>query len=282
MRRLLLAIVFGGSAWAAAIVVSGGIVVPLGLTVLRARAPERPLALVFVALLAYAVFFRETFSRELRRGQDFLESRATLLAAAGAIALAGYAVWYGTFTAGGADSYGYVNQAYQWYHRELPQPVPLSLALPFSASDMIQTPLGYRLGPCRAAAPSSRPHRLSCAFMMAVSLLAGACGPYLVTPFFAAVLVWATFALGRRTGGPLVGLLAAGIILTSPVVLFQSVAPMSDIAAAALWTASLAAALVRARRSAWTTGLLTALGLSGRTCSRSWSCRSARILFSQR
>src|SRR3954453_13023894 len=96
-RRLLLAIIFAGSAWAAAIVVSGGIVVPLGVTVLRGRAPERPLTLVLVALIAYAVFFKETFRKELRTVRALVESRAAVLAILCSVALAGHAVWYGTF-----------------------------------------------------------------------------------------------------------------------------------------------------------------------------------------
>jgi 4-amino-4-deoxy-L-arabinose transferase-like glycosyltransferase len=98
--------------------------------------------------------------------------------------------------------------------------------------------------------------------MMAAAVrVAGVCGPYLVVPLFAALLVWLTFLWGRRTAGPAAGLIAAIIVLTSPVVLFQTLWPMSDIPAAALWTGAAVAALTASRRGALGTGLLTAAGL---------------------
>ena len=58
--------------------------------------------------------------------------------------------------------------------------------------------------------------------MMAAALVFGACGPFLVVPLCAALVVWLAFLLGRRTGGPWAGILAALLVATSPIVLFQS------------------------------------------------------------
>ena len=75
----------------------------------------------------------------------------------------------------------------------------------------------------------------------------GACGPFLVSPVFAALFVWLTFRLGTRAGGPTAGLVAALLVSTSPVVLFQTVWPMSDVPAAAVWTGAALVALGFAR-----------------------------------
>src|SRR5258708_9612495 len=97
--------------------------------------------------------------------------------------------------------------------------------------------------------------------MMAAALASGACVPVGVAPLCSALVVWLTFLLGRRTGGPWAGLLAAMFVVTSPIVLFQSMWPMSHIPAAALWTGAALAALGGSRRSSLTAGLWTAAGL---------------------
>jgi hypothetical protein len=97
--------------------------------------------------------------------------------------------------------------------------------------------------------------------IMAAALTLGACGPYLVVPVFAALLVWLTFVWGRRVAGPLAGLIAALFILTSPTVVFQTLWPMSDVPSGAMWTAAAIAATTGTRRSAVAAGLLTAVAL---------------------
>jgi hypothetical protein len=83
-------------------------------------------------------------------------------------------------------------------------------------------------------------------------------GIFLVTPMAAAVLVWCAFLVGRHLGGPVAGAFASVAIATSPIVLFQAMQPMNDIATTALWMAVLAAAatLEEPRRS-WVMGALT-------------------------
>jgi hypothetical protein len=188
-------------------------------------------------------------------------ARAALpIAVAGALALGAVSVKYGSFTAGGSDSYGYVSEAYGWVRGELPSPIPLPYALPFANSDMMQIPLGYHEGP--------RPHTMVPTYAPGVPLLmaagilvGGVCGPFLVTPICAAALVWFTFLLARRAGGELTGAVAAIVIAATPVVLFQAVAPMSDIPAGAFWTAALWFALSGSRTNAVAAGVCTAIGL---------------------
>src|SRR5260221_408382 len=64
---------------------------------------------------------------------------------------------------------------------------------------------------------------------------------FLVVPVFAAVAVWLTFLLGRRLDDGVTGASASLLLATSPIFLYQSVQPMSDVPAAALWLAALTA-----------------------------------------
>ena len=93
--------------------------------------------------------------------------------------------------------------------------------------------------------------------MMAAALVLGACGPLLVVPLCAGLVVWLTYRLGRRTGGPWAGLLAAAFVMASPIVVLQSMWPMTDVPVAALWTGAAVAAVGGTRRSAFATGLWT-------------------------
>ena len=52
---------------------------------------------------------------------------------------------------------------------------------------------------------------------------------FLVTPLSGALLVWVTFAIGRRLDSDALGLAAAWLVATSPAVLAMLVAPMSDV-----------------------------------------------------
>jgi hypothetical protein len=97
--------------------------------------------------------------------------------------------------------------------------------------------------------------------MMAAFLVFGACGPYLVVPVCAGLVVWLAFALGRRAGGPWTGILAALFVATSPVVGFQAIVPMSDVPSAALWTGAAYAALGDRRRDALACGAWVGAGL---------------------
>jgi hypothetical protein len=90
---------------------------------------------------------------------------------------------------------------------------------------------------------------------------AGPVGPYLIVPLCAGLFVWITFVLARRMAGPLAGVAAASIAASSPVVLFLSLWPMSDVPAGAAWTAAAAATLTSSRRGAVVAGICTALGI---------------------
>jgi hypothetical protein len=228
--------------------------------VIRARGAFRPLAICLTLLLVYVLLHADEFMRVSDRVASLLARRASLVALAIAVLLGAHAVRFGAFAAGGSDSYGYVSEAYGWLHGELPGPIALPLTLPFPSSDLIQTPLGYHIG--------VQPHTMVPTYAPGLPLLmaagvvvSGEYGPFMVTPICAVLLVWFTFVLGRRAAGPLAGLAAAIVVAVAPVVLFQSLSPMSDVPAGAFWTAALVASLGGSRRHAIAGGVCTAIGL---------------------
>jgi dolichyl-phosphate-mannose-protein mannosyltransferase len=161
---------------------------------------------------------------------------ALLLAAVVAVG-----VHWGTFVAGGSDSYCYAYQAERWASGRLQVVEPLALEAPWPDAPLSFAPAGHLPSPTqRGAIVPICPAGLSIA-MAPFLLIGGRDAIFLVVPLFGALLVGATFALGARFGAR-VGLASAAIVACSPVFLFQLMQPMSDVPAAALWVAAAAAA----------------------------------------
>jgi len=256
VRRLLLILSAAFMAWAALVLATGGVQFRLAGVLFRSRDPGRALAIGVLLLLVHAFFFRESFSRDTDRVAAVVRRWLPALAVCAALVLGLHAVRYGTFTASGSDSYAYVSQAYGWASRALPLPQPIPMSVPWPSGDASLSPLGYVPGPePHTMVPTYAP---GLPLMMAAALVFGAWGPFLVVPLCAALVVWLTFLLGRRTGGPWAGILAAMLVVTSPIVVFQSMWPMTDVPVAALWTGAAVAALGGTRRSTFAAGLWTA------------------------
>lgn len=259
VQRLLLILSGAALGWAALVLATGGIEWRIAGVLFRSKDPGRAVVAAVVLLLIHAIAFRQAFSRDIDRLAAVVRRMLPGLALCCALVLGVQAVRYGTFTAGGSDSWGYVSQGYGWAHGTLPRPEPIPISVPWPSGDASLAPLGYRPGP--------QPHTMVPTYapglplMMAAALVFGACGPFLVVPICCALLVWLTFLLGRRTGGSWPALLAATFVVTSPIVVFQSMWPMSDIPSAALWTGAAVSALGGTRRSVIAAGLWTAAGL---------------------
>ena len=219
----------------------------------RSRDPGRALVIGLVLLLVHAIVFREAFARDTDRVGGFVRRVLPGLALCCALVLGAHAIHYGSFTAGGSDSCGYVSQAYGWAQGHV-------AARRSRCRYRCRGRRATRRSRRWAIVPGPQPHTMVPSYapglplMMAAALVFGACGPFLVVPLCAALVVWLTFLLGRRTGGPWAGMLAALFVVTSPIVLFQSLWPMSDVPAAALWTGAALAALGDSRRSALAAG----------------------------
>ena len=150
-------------------------------------------------------------------------------------------VHWGTFVAGGSDSFCYAHQAERWASGRLQVVEPLALEAPWPEPPLAFAPAGHVPSPTvHGALVPICPAGLSLA-MAPFRWLGGRDAIFLVVPLFGALLIGATFVAGARYGAR-VGLAAAAIVACSPVFLYQLVQPMSDVPAAALWMAAVAAA----------------------------------------
>src|SRR5688572_18382809 len=140
---------------------------------------------------------------------------ALLLAAVVAVGLR-----WGTFVAGGSDSYCYVHQAERWASGRLQVPEPLALEAPWPNAPLTFAPAGHVPSPSVAGAiVPICPAGLSIA-MAPFLAIGGRDAVFIVVPLFGALLVAATFVLGRRFGAR-VGLASAILASCSPVFLYQ-------------------------------------------------------------
>jgi dolichyl-phosphate-mannose-protein mannosyltransferase len=259
-RAVLLTLILLGLVWTASVALTGGFQLRLAGTLIRSRDWFRPLAATAVLLIAYGIWFREHLARETDAVVVVARRGAPVVVALSAIASAAAAVQWGTFAASGADSYGYVSQAYLWSEGRLSLEQPLAARLPWPNPEGTLAPLGYHAAQRgHAIVPTYAP---GLPILMALALrIAGACGPFVVVPLCTALLVWSTYLVGRRLGAPGAGAIAAVLTAASPIVLFQSMWPMSDVPVAAFWMLSIALVLGRSRSSGVGAGLTAALAL---------------------
>lgn len=177
------------------------------------------------------------------------------VALAAALALAASAIVRGTFAVGGSDSSCYALMADAFALGHVQPTFPLAQQVPWPDAARTFAPGGFIPSPSRpaAASPICAP---GFALLMTPFAWVARDGIFLVTPIAAGVLVWSVFLVGRYLAGPLAGAFASVLIATSPIVLFQAMQPMNDIATTALWMAVLAAATLEETRRSWLMGAL--------------------------
>jgi hypothetical protein len=179
---------------------------------------------------------------------------AWLTVAAVCAALAVAALRFGSYVAGGSDSYCYVHQAERWARGRLLEPEPLALEAPWPDAPLTFAPAGHVPSrTVRGAIVPICPAGLS--LLMAPALAAGGrTAMFAVVPLCGLLLIVATWLLGRGVGER-AGLAAAAVTAASPIVLNQVIQPMSDVPAAAFWTLALALALRSAGPSSVAAGV---------------------------
>jgi hypothetical protein len=176
-------------------------------------------------------------------------------------------VRWGSFVAGGSDSYCYLAQAERWADAirrplagQLQVVEPLALEAPWPDAALTFTPVGHTPSTLQpgAIAPVC-PSGLSM-LMAPFVVVGGRAGAFAVVPLMAGLLVVATYFAGSRFGAR-IGLVSAVLVAASPIVLYQAVQPMSDVPAAALWMAAVAAATATGRWHAAWSGLAAAAAI---------------------
>ncbi len=183
---------------------------------------------------------------------------AAAAALAVALTLGGTAWVWRTGAVGGSDSACYALMAKVFAAGQVQPVSQVALDAPWPEATRVAAPAGFLPSASRpgAAVPVCAP-----GYSLLLAPLVWLAGPgavHAVPPLAAASLVWMAFLLARRLHSPWAGVGAAALVAVNPVVLFQAVQPMNDIATGALWLAVAAAAL-DARPG--TAGLLVGLGV---------------------
>ena len=272
------AVVLGGLAlvWTLVVLWTGGAVFYIGGVRISSRGPRNPailtlLSLVIAWVLAPAGQRGRFLAGECRRLLDLITRwlswipatprTARMIAALAAVWIVVVGFAEGAFVVGGSDSYGYVSQAHLWMIGALRQEPPLLRSVPDDITIEALSPLGYRPAFDRMTiAPTYSP---GLPMVMAVfERIAGRDSVFWVVPLLGGLLVWTTYLLGLRVGGPLLGAIAATLTATSPPVLFQlTAAPMSDLPAAAWWALALLLVTIDRRDAALGAGVATGLAI---------------------
>lgn len=155
------------------------------------------------------------------------------MAAALAVAIVG--LHHGTYAAGGSDSSCYALLADAFASGELQPASELVARVPWPDAPRTFTPGGFvpsETNPS-ASAPVCAP---GFSVLLAPLIVAGGRDAiFILTPVSGAILVWLTFVAGRTIGSPVSGAMAAVLVASSPVLLYQVVQPMNDVTTAALW-----------------------------------------------
>jgi len=252
---------------ALAIAASGSVSIHVGPVHLRARGPARALGAAIVFALLGAAAGRAAVADALAWWWTVIETQAARAAVVLAALATIVGLAWGTFVAGGSDSYCYLNQAELFARgavRDL-DPLATDPAWPgtvWSFAPAGHTPSKTVPGAVVPICPPGYP-----VIMAGVRVALGRTAMFWVTPLMGGVAVFLAFLIGRRLGGPAAGLLGAMLTASSPTFLYQIVQPMNDITTAALWCAAVVVARRTdggaAVRALWT-GLLAGMALTVR------------------
>ena len=229
--------------FAAFVAATGGIDTRIAGIAVRSRSWERPATVAFVLALAGLYAVRQTL-----RHLGPLATRAVVPVLVAWALFAG--LCFGTYAAGGADSFGYLSQAQLLARGRLTDTMPRHEGFDWPDVPATLTPLAYTRNAVPDVLVPVYPPGLS--LMMAPLTLIHANAVFLLVPLCAALTVWLTVVLGRAISEPAAGVLGALLVAVSPTFLLQAAQPMSDVPVAALWLS----ALVLARRPSTAAAIL--------------------------
>ncbi len=220
---------------AVVLAVSGGFRTTVGGFRISARSP---LATSIAALIAGAWWFflarrERLIEADLEGAWNAIERHSTRLIGVVALIAAIVAASFATRSAAGADASGYLSQAAMWAQGGISHFETLPIAS--EADGWLVTPLGWRPSndchePCEGVQVPTYPPGLPL-LMSLPHAIAGVHGANTIVIASAAVAVWATAMIA----GGIAGLVAAVLVAFSPVFLYQSFQPMSDVPVTAAW-----------------------------------------------
>jgi cell division protein FtsW (lipid II flippase) len=209
---------------------TGGIDTRIAGVAVRSRSWERP-ATVAIALLAAGLFFvRHLFAGVPARLFRVLPALILLWGAVAALA-------FGTYAAGGADSFGYISQAELLAHGRLTDTMPSHPAFDWPDIAVTLTPLAFTRGPHPGELVPVYPPGLP--LLMAPLTWIHSYAVFLVVPLCAVFTLWCCLRLGRELEDEQAGILGAVLLSVSATFLLQAMQPMSDVPVTAAWLAAL-------------------------------------------
>jgi hypothetical protein len=162
--------------------------------------------------------------------------------------------------AGGADSYGYISQADLWLKGDLHVAQPEAKRFPWPFGALSLAPLGYV--PTRSGDAIVPVYAPGLPLILAAAKgLGGQCTIRWVGPISAGLLILITCAIGSRVFSERVGIAAAWLAATSPIVPFMGRSTMSDLPVAVLWGVATYCVLSRSWRGTAAGGLAAAAAI---------------------
>jgi hypothetical protein len=224
------------------VTITGGFALRAGPVYFSAHNWRAPLLIALAAFGAAAFSARDAFVEASSATWQFIDDHAAAAAVLLATATAGVGVAHGTYSASSSDASGYVSEARLIASARLATDELLAREVAWPNATWAFAPLGYRPGSDPGELVPTYPAGLPLV-MAPVRVLAGELAAYLVVPLLGAIAVFATYRVGARLHSRAAGVGAALLLATSPILLFQIVQPMSDVAVTAWWTVALLFAL---------------------------------------
>ncbi|MGE3490439.1 MAG: ArnT family glycosyltransferase [Vicinamibacterales bacterium] len=219
------------AAVAVLLAVSGGVRATVGGLRISARSPLPAAVMTLVTLGGWWWLARRAASvtADLDAVWMAIERHATPAILCVAVASGAVAAAFATNSASGADASGYLSQAMLWEQNRFFLLDELSNS--GAVETVLTTPLGWR--PTFYPGMQAPTYPPGLPWLMA--MVPGTSYSGVVVVIAAAVAVWTTGLIATRLAGRAAGSIAAILIATSPVFLFQSVQPMSDVPVTAAW-----------------------------------------------
>jgi Dolichyl-phosphate-mannose-protein mannosyltransferase len=225
-----LMLAFMAALFAVFVALTGGIDTRIAGVAVRSRSWERPAAVALVLLGLGLFFVRHLFAGMGARLFRALPVLIILWGTAAAFA-------FGTYAAGGADSFGYISQAELLAHGRLTDTMPSHPAFDWPDIGVTLTPLAFTRGPHPGVLVPVYPPGLP--LLMAPLTWIHPSAVFLVVPLCAAFTLWCCLRLGRELEDEPAGTLGALLLSVSPTFLMQAMQPMSDVPVTAAWLAAL-------------------------------------------
>jgi hypothetical protein len=194
--RTLLTIAAVLIAWSAVVAITGGFRIELwGMRISSRNALRIFLLGTLPVIVAWRLAYVERLETWLGARRATFRTLAPWIALAFALAAFITGALYGSHAVAASDQSGYISESVLWAHRAPRIDVGYAANLPWPNARNTLTPLGYRIGAGGAMVPTYAP---GMPLLMVLGRAATACGPYLVMPFCAGLVVLCTFHLGRR------------------------------------------------------------------------------------